>query len=152
MGYLIKKNNGLVSYKTIIQASDVRSMGSSPVPLNYPVSADYNGLIFIPVCAVYRLVNNNIQYNFPVQSHVRITGTAEFVWGDLLNDNSSDTFAFPALIAEQQINIGGGIDYTGGVVSMKMGIGVNLTTNNSQDATIGDGELHIVISGYFTTI
>ena len=152
MGYILK-NNGLTIYKTIIDAADIKNMGSLPILLNGPTPQDLNGLVFLPLSATLRQINNTQGYNFPAQAHPTIqdSGNYFFIWEELLTDQLPDIYVYQALYiqGEHQITT---IKLTSNYYALKQGNQFMLTTQNGADSNTGNGQVIVTIAGYLTTV
>jgi len=151
MGYL-SQQNGLINYKTVVPASSCLTLGTVPYDLNTYYNSDLNGIVFVPLMAIFRLVNQNTAYNFSAGAHLTIkdsAGVEVFVHTQNLNNIQPDLYFYPIAYISQVRN-----QFTNGNFPIKQSSGVNfsLTTENGGDATLGDGDLNVTISGYFTQI
>ena len=151
MGYL-SQQGGLVNYKTVVPAASCLTMGTAPYDLNTYYNSDFNGIVFVPLMAIFRLVNQTTQYNFSAGAHLTILDSASvdvFKHTENLNNIQPDLYFYPMAYISQVRNT-----LTNGIFAIKQSSGTNfqLTTENGGDATLGDGDLNVTISGYFTQI
>ena len=152
MGYLIKQNK-FVTHQFTLDSSVVKTCGTTPIYLMDLSPNGFNSTIFIPLSATLRIVNRTVNYNFGSQSHPILSdsGVYYFVWQTLFNGMATDLYSYTSLYTQSQNNYSG-TDLTGNAVDSKSGNVLNLTTFDGNDATNGNGQLIITISGFNTTI
>lgn len=152
MGYLIKDNK-FVTHQFTLDSSVVKTCGTTPVYLMDLSPNGFDSTIFIPLTATLRNVNQTVNYNFGSQSHptLQCSGVFYFIWQILLNNMASNVYAFTSVYCQSQNNYSGN-DLTGNANADKSNNQLFLQTFDGNDATNGNGQLIITISGFNTTI
>jgi hypothetical protein len=156
MGFLINpiEQSQFVTYTTIIESKDLKTMGSIPVVLNcYDNSqSTITNKIFIPLACTLRQLKPTISYNFLANDHLVIEenpGTYFFFKDNILR--GINDYVYTSLYYQQTHNRGGANIITN-IDADKLTSPVTLTTNTGNDATIGNGDLLVSIAGYLMNI
>ena len=152
MGYLINKNPFQV-FNFNIDFADIISCGSSPFPLKAIKGLDFNGTNFLPLTATIRVINQTTPYDFGANSHICIQYTSPrivFIWNQLINTFAANE-AYQSFYIQSMNNFGGD-QLTNNTQSFKNGSNLVITTYDGGDATQGDGQINLSITGYYTKI
>jgi hypothetical protein len=156
MGFLIKKAEAskFVSFETVINFRDVQTMGSTPVTINcYDNSQSATTKkIFIPLSCTLQMLKGTIAYDFGVNDHIVIKENPGiyFFYKDNMLRGIND-YIYTSLYYQRTHNFGGTPVISNYDADKLTGI-TTITTTTGNDATVGNANLFVSISGYLMDI